>query len=149
MVAELVSVAEFKPDFVEANPEVVRNLKRSGEYRVHLVGKKHRNTHITNFEVFTISQTDEISEAISHCLFAAMAVGGPNLPSTSALMALGLQRRHNPLNILVCENWPHVENVMSGSLLANGINKDAVSIIRCSVERMVRRVESSLGLVAE
>ena len=85
LVAELVSAAGLKPVFVEAKPELVRDLKRSGEYRVYLVGKKRRNSHIGNFEVFTISQTDEISEAISNCLFAATAGGSQDIAGADSV----------------------------------------------------------------
>ncbi|KPL20641.1 MAG: hypothetical protein AMJ75_11485 [Phycisphaerae bacterium SM1_79] len=149
LIADLVAANGLRPVFVEANAQSAHDLKQAHGYVVHLTGKIRKDHYVTGYEVLTLEEGEGISKALSNCLFMATAVGGQNLKTVASLVALGFQERKKPLNILVCENWPHAENVLAQALLDLGYCKEHFACIRSSVERMVHRTKNSVDLVTE
>jgi len=149
LIADLVAANGVTPVFVEANSQSAEHLKQVHGYVVHLTGKIRKDHYVTGYEVLTLEEGEEISKALTNCPFMATAVGGQNLKAVAPLLGLGFKKRKKPLNILVCENWPHAENVLAQALLDVGCDKENFACIRSSVERMVHRTENSLDLVAE
>lgn len=149
LIADLVAANGLSPVFVEANSQSAQDLKQAHGYVVHLTGKIRKDHYVAGYEVLTLEEGEEISKALSNCLFTATAVGGQNLKAVASSIALGFKKRKKTLNILVCENWPHAENVLAQALLDLGCYKENFACIRSSVERMVHRTQNSVDLVTE
>ncbi len=141
------------PVFVEADLQLAQSLQQAGGYTVRLTGTKTRDCSITGYRVLTPEQTEEIAECLTGCLFAATAVGGQNLKAIASIVALALRHdtneRRRPLNILVCENWPNGDKLLTDALLDAECDQRSFACVSCSVERIVRRMDSGLDLIAE
>lgn len=152
-IARLVEGNGFTPVFVEADIELARHLSEADGYIVHLTGAGKKDCHVSGYKVLTLEQGEEISKALGNCLFATTAVGGQNLENIALIIASAFTRaliqRVEPLNILLCENWPDAEKVLADALLKAGCQKDCFACVRCSVERMVRSGKNKLDLIAE
>lgn len=152
-IARLIEASGLTPVFIEADVQLARRLNEADGYIVHVTGAGKKSHHVSGFKVLTPEQGGEISKALADCLFAATAVGGRNLKDVARIIVSGfagaLQPRFEPLNILLCENWPDAEKVLAAALQKAGCNKDNFACVRCSVERMVRGGERKLDLIAE
>jgi mannitol-1-phosphate 5-dehydrogenase len=153
LIARLLAASGLTAVFVEADLQLARQLDRVDGYVVHLTGPTKKDCYVTDYDVLTVQQGEAISKALGECLFMATAVGGQNLktiaPAVTLALSKAVDKRAEPLNILVCENWPHAENVLAEALLDSGCARESFACVRCSVERMVRRTENSLDLIAE
>jgi mannitol-1-phosphate 5-dehydrogenase len=152
-IARLLAANGLTPVFVEADVQFAQRLNEVDSYIVHVTGAEKRECSISGYKVLTPEQRGEILKALANCLFIATAVGGRNLESVARAVASGLadasKQRGEPLNILLCENWPDAEKVLAEALLKAGCDKDSFACVRCSVERMVRGRENKLDLIAE
>lgn len=152
-IARLLVASGLTPVFIEADLRLARRLEKAGRYVVHVTGAGKKECHVSGYQVLTPEQGGEISQALTDCLFAATAVGGQNLENVARIICLGFsgasQQRVEPLNILLCENWPDAEKLLASALRKAGCDKDNFSCVRCSVERMVRAGENKLDLIAE
>jgi mannitol-1-phosphate 5-dehydrogenase len=152
-IARLVAANGMMPVFVEANVRLVRRLNEAGGYVVRITGAEKKQNRVSGYIVLTTEQGEEISKALSDCLFMATAVGGQNLETVARTVASGLadatNQRNDPLNILLCENWPDAEKLLAEALPKAGCSEESFSTVRCCVERMVRGGENELDLIAE
>jgi mannitol-1-phosphate 5-dehydrogenase len=152
-IARLLTARGLTPVFVEADVKLARRLNEVNNYVVHVTGTEKRDCRVSGYKVLTPGQGGEISRALADCLFVATAVGGRNLETVAQIVAAGLEdvsmQRGEPLNILLCENWPDAEKVLAEALLKAGCDERSFACIRCSVERMVRGGQNGLDLIAE
>lgn len=149
LVAQLVTGAGLEAIFIEAYAPLARNLQDAGRYHVQVVGRTRETHTVTNYRVLVPGQEEEILSALEGCLFAATAVGGQHLPSLAPLLAAGLARRSDPLNVLLCENWPHADEALAEELVRAGAEAGRFACLRCSVERMVQSQPGLLDVLGE
>jgi mannitol-1-phosphate 5-dehydrogenase len=152
-IARLLAANGITPIFIETDVQLARCLNEVDGYIVHITGAEQKECCVSGYKVLTTEQGEEISKALTNCLFIATAVGGQNLETVARIVASGLadtsKRRDKPLNILLCENWPDAEKVLAEALLKAGCDEESFACVRCSVERMVRSGENELDLIAE
>jgi len=148
-IGRIVSANCMRPVFIDPNAQLVQRLNKTGQYKVLLVGNAKKEITVSGFEAITPEHTKQAAEAIDSCLFAASAVGGQNLKSVADILKSPLAKRKSPLNILVCENWPQAEKVLDKALVDFDCEKKNFSCISCSVERMARRKDTGLDVLAE
>lgn len=152
-IGRIIAANGLTPIFIEVNIELAQYLNEANSYVVYVTGTEKRQCNVSGYKVLTSEQDREISKALADCLFMATAVGGQNLETVVQSVALGLadasKRRDKPLNILLCENWPDAEKVLTTALLKAGCEKGDFACVRCSVERIVRAGEGKLDLIAE
>jgi mannitol-1-phosphate 5-dehydrogenase len=174
LLARLVRQAGMRPVLVEANRELLERLRTEGCYRVRLaggpagagdetgqpqtgLGRPDRATiggepgvlEVRGFSALGPDEKELIASEVGGCAFAVTAVGGLQLGSVAAMLAPAIRDRTAPVNILVCENWPHADAVLAGELCSLGLSADAFSCARCSVEPMTIPVPRSLDLLQE
>ncbi len=149
LLAPLVAASDRRPVFIEADPARVRELRNAGAYRLRLVGSEGDTVRLGGFGVLHTGERDAVAGLIGRCEFAATAVGGRYLSAVASLLEPGLRERIEPLNILVCENWPRAEAVLAEALVGLGVPRARFSCVPCSVERMVRAEPDTLDLVGE
>lgn len=149
LLGQLVSQAGLAVVFVEAYAPLARDLEDAGRYRIQLVGRSRESYTVENYRVLTPGQAEAIAGALADCLFAATAVGGQHLPVLAPLLAAGLARRTAPLNILLCENWPHADEFLAQQMVQAGADAGRYACLRCNVERMVRGLPGSLDAMGE
>ncbi|MCE5198511.1 MAG: hypothetical protein ABFD54_03355 [Armatimonadota bacterium] len=149
LMAELVSGAGMLPVLVEAVEDFARKLSEAESFQVLLEGQQKSVRQISNYAVIPAVCDSEVVDALVNCSFAATAVGGPNLGSIAPLLAQGIIARGRPLNILVCENWPHADEVLGEAIESAGASREMFASVHCSVERMVQSSKASLDLTGE
>jgi len=149
LMGELAHGAGWHPVFVEADLTLIQELAVAGRYAVHLVGQLQQPREVTGFDVLHIEDAEAIANAISTCRFAVTAVGGQGLPRLAPLLAPGIAGRAGPLNIVLCENVPHSDEVLDRALRAQGASPGRFACVPASVERIARRGDHRLDIVAE
>lgn len=149
LLGELAARAGRAVVFVESDPALAIELRESSGYTVHLVGGEVGATEVHDYCVVGPRGGEALGQAVAGCAFAATAVGGRNLGHVAAVLAPCLERRTDPLNVLVCENWPHADRLLWSELRRRGARADLFACVPASVERMVRRVPGGLDLMGE
>jgi mannitol-1-phosphate 5-dehydrogenase len=149
LLAELTSAAGRRPVLVEPNAALVAALGAAGRFEVRLVGQAPEVRTVSDFDVLHSRESREVGQRLRQCEFAATAVGGENLPALAPMLAEALKERTAPLNILLCENWPHADRTLSAALASNGADAAGYRCVQCSVERMARGVQGSVDVFAE
>ena len=148
LLGERLAAAHWRTIFVEADEALRGLLAGSTSYRVRLVGRDPCKRYVSDFEVLGPSDAEALKNALARCRFAATAVGGQNLQAIAPFLVEGLYRRDEPLNILLCENWPRPEEALGQALNEAGAAPETYRLVPSSVERMVRRGED-LELIGE
>jgi mannitol-1-phosphate 5-dehydrogenase len=149
LLGELADSAGLTPIFIEANSELAGKLRAANEYTVTLTGKTPGLRRVCGYQVLNAGDHERIGEAVAEALCVATAAGGQNLPALAPAISNGLKQRKTFLNILVCENWPHADQVLTRALIETGADKNTFSCVPGSVERMVRLRPESIDLLAE
>jgi mannitol-1-phosphate 5-dehydrogenase len=104
-VGPALRAAGFDLVFVGRNPPMVEHLGRLGRYRVRLI-------HAGQFEEQVVdgvrsvhcSDADAVTREVVAADLVATAVGADSLPAAASLIAPGLLRRREPVNVLAFEN---------------------------------------------
>jgi mannitol-1-phosphate 5-dehydrogenase len=135
--------------FVEAQAQLAARLRRAGAYTVRLVGRGASVRTVDAFRIVEPHETEAANAAVRACAFTATAVGGDHLREVAPLLARAARGRERPLNVLVCENFPHADRVLADALRAEGAAEGGIACVPCSVERMVRPEPGSLDLIGE
>lgn len=148
LLGELAARAGWPAVFIEKQPELARQLAAAGHYTVRLVGRSVSLTRVTDYRVLPATDPAGIARAVRDCELAATAVGGEQLGVAAGLLAPALRERRKPLPVLVCENWPRAEAVLTEALTRAGAAPDAFHCVPVSVERMVQRT-AGLDLIGE
>jgi mannitol-1-phosphate 5-dehydrogenase len=149
LLARVLSQAGLQPVLLDVATGLVDRLQEAGCYRVHLVGKGREVYEVSGYRALHASETSRVCQEVASCAFAATSVGGPHLEAAAAILAPGICQRPSPLNILLCENWPHAEQLLAERLRSLGVDRRLFSCIRCSVEPMTIPVRESLDLLQE
>jgi mannitol-1-phosphate 5-dehydrogenase len=121
---QLLHASGFKVVFVARQPMMVDYFNRVGAYRVCLVnGPEKKEIIVDGVKAVSAAKLDEVAKEISQADLIITAVGAINLPEVAALIAVGLQRRSAPINILAFENvvnaGPYLRNLVANHLPAD------------------------------
>jgi len=149
LLGDIAVTNGFATVFIEAVPNLAKELAKSDGYHVHLAGKVTDEHFIASYKVLSTDNKEAISVEIAECIFIATAVGGANLVAIAGLIASGLGKRQNVLNILVCENWPEADRILADALVSKGCAQKSFACVPCSVERMAKSSKKSLDVVVE
>ena len=140
-IGQIFADSGFEVVFIDIDPEIVSALNERGAYTQEIV----ENDLSQKREIIGVRAVDgrnkkAVADEIANCEIMAVSVGAAVLPYIAPMVADGLVKRTNPLNILVCENLAHAPEVfkeyVSGHL--NDKSKlDKVGFIGTSIGRMV------------
>lgn len=126
--------------FVEASESFASMLGGRGSYRViEVSGEGEAETLITGYRVLDASDVQEVVGEAATADLLSTAVGLANLTSLAAIVAAALSMRHQPLDILICEN---------GATAAEDFRE---AVLRCSEGRVLAPfgcVRTSIGRMA-
>jgi mannitol-1-phosphate 5-dehydrogenase len=103
-VGQLLHASGHDVTFVGRSP-IVERLRRTGRYRVRLViVDRVEESVVDGLRAVPIADHAAVVAAIGSADLVATAVGARNLSAVAPLVALGLQRRRTPLNVIAFEN---------------------------------------------
>ena len=120
LMGQLAASAGWNPVFVEACEPFRRELAKAAKYGVRLVGRDPQSYLVDRFEVLSPQDRSQIAQTVAQCRFAVASVGGQHLSAVAAMLVKGLVQRSEPLNILLCENWPKADEVMNQAMIREG-----------------------------
>jgi mannitol-1-phosphate 5-dehydrogenase len=149
LLADIAFNSAFQVVFVDAVGLLVDKLVDCKEYCVHLEGKSEASHIISGYQALKIDNLNDIANEIADSAFVTTSVGGTNLGDIAGLIAIGLAKRKGILNILVCENWPKADHILSDMLVSRGCDKKRFTCVPCSVERMAKSAEKGLDVIVE
>ncbi len=104
-IAHLLTLSGYQITFVEKNPQVVALLRNRGKYTVDIMGAPEKSITIQDFSVCQAGEEEAIADAVAHASVVFVSIGGPNLPQIAPLLAAGLRKRKDRLNIILGENY--------------------------------------------
>lgn len=104
-IAHLLALSGYAVTFVEKSPELVAALRRRGRYTVEIMGAPEKSMVIEGFGVLACGETEAIAARVAAAWVIFVSIGGPNLPEIAPLLAEGLRRRTEPVNVILCENY--------------------------------------------
>lgn len=149
LLADIAFNSAYEVIFVDAVGELVDKLVKGKTYSVHLEGKSPACHIISGYRALKTDNITDISKEIAECAFAMTAVGGANLGAIADLIAGGMAKRNEVLNILVCENWPKADHVLADMLVRKDCGQKSFTCVPCSVERMAKSADDSLDVIVE
>jgi len=104
-IAHLLALSGYAVTFVEKSPELVAALRRRGRYTVEIMGAPEKSMVIEGFGVLACGETEAIAARVAAASVIFVSIGGPNLPEMAPLLAEGLRRRTEGVNVILCENY--------------------------------------------
>ncbi|MGE4584717.1 MAG: hypothetical protein AB7C91_08710 [Sphaerochaeta sp.] len=130
-IGHLLWKAGYPFRFIEYNSNLVRLLNERKQYTVRILGETIHTDLVTNVSAWGYDDSKEIGEAVSSEVDTIfVSVGGKNLSSVGIfLKPLLLQRmrtnNHDPLNIVLCENWIKPADLLKASVYEGLSNQEA------------------------
>ena len=103
--------------FVDKNKELISTLKKSGGYRVRLLGENEKTLDIRCYSYLHTSETEEINKAMTEADMILTAVLGENLSDAAETVRGGLEARKaanvtKTCNVIGCENLDRASSVL-------------------------------------
>ncbi len=153
--------AGYQIVFVDINPELVRTLENSGEYRVRLYGQETQKISVTGYRVIDAGHREAVAGEIREAVLVLTAVFDQNLPDVARTVALAVGAcrsagRSKPLNFIACENMMDSSKVLGRHVKTYLAGDDAaycdeyIGFPDCMISRVVPRPEPDpLVVVAE
>ena len=141
LAGQLFSAAGWEVVFVDVVPEVIEALNRNGRYRILVKEETPSEIWVEGVRGIDGREVDRVAEEIVGCDLLSTAVGSKVLPHIAPPIARGLEKRKDPLNIVLCENLRGAPDLMKSYLeqhLPTGFPVDnQVGLIATSIGKMV------------
>jgi mannitol-1-phosphate 5-dehydrogenase len=153
--------AGYEIVFVDINPELVRALGNSGEYRVRLYGRDMHEVPVSGFRIYHAEQREAVAEEIEDAVLVLTAVFDHNLADVAHTVSLAVAAcrragRTAPLNFIACENMMDSSSALGRHVLTHLSGDDAaycgeyIGFPDCMISRVVPRPgPDPLVIVAE
>ncbi|MCA9446690.1 MAG: mannitol-1-phosphate 5-dehydrogenase [Candidatus Omnitrophica bacterium] len=141
LAGQLFSAAGWEVVFVDVVQEVIEALDREGRYRVVVKEERPDEIWVEGVRGVNGRDVDRVAEEIADCDLLSTAVGSKVLPHIAGPIAKGLEKRNNPLDIVLCENLRGAPELMKSYLRqhlpADFPIEDRVGLIATSIGKMV------------
>lgn len=140
-IGELMNLSDFDITLVDVNQELIKKLNEKKSYTLELLTNEDKV--VKNIPIKTAingNEIDNVSKAVAYADIIFTAVGQKALIYIASPIALGIEKRQNPINIILCENMmdAHIEfSDMVEEYLDDKDNISKAGFIRASVGRMV------------
>ncbi|QHE53673.1 mannitol-1-phosphate 5-dehydrogenase [Pontibacillus sp. HMF3514] len=122
-IGALLDQANYETIFVDVNETLIDELNKRQGYTVDLAGSDE-TIEVQNVSgLNSMSQQDEVIQAIVEADLITTAVGPHILPAISKVLAQGLEKRidenHGPVNVIACENMIGGSEALRAHVLEN------------------------------
>jgi len=150
-MGQLFSESGYEVVFVDVAQDIVEELNRRRSYPLRIAGETVEEITIRNVRAVDARDESAVADEVMHASIICTAVGAAALPAVAKVLAKGLSRRSDPVNIIICENLPRPAETMR-DLLLNSTEPDRrtfvernVGLVEAVVARMVPVQERSPG----
>lgn len=105
LAGQLLRESGHEVVFVARSRSIMEHLNRLGRYRVRIVGRgETRDIIVDGIRAVAAGDTERVAEEIADAGLIISAVGCDNLKHICGLIAAGIRRRAEPINVLAFEN---------------------------------------------
>lgn len=139
-VGQLWTDAGFEVVFVDVSPPIIDALNRERAYPLRLVGPdRFEARRIAPVRAVEGRDLDAVAAELARCRFACTAVGVAALPHLVPALARGIERRGEPLDVILCENQLHCSKLLRELLRPRVAQErlERVGLVESVVSRMV------------
>jgi mannitol-1-phosphate 5-dehydrogenase len=117
-VGQLLHASGYEIVFV-GRDAIVDHLSRVGRYVVRLTdGMRARDVEVRGVRALRTSDVEGVADAIADADLVAVSVGPRNLGAIAPLLAAGLARRTEPVNVIAFENCPDPGQTLREAVLS-------------------------------
>lgn len=128
-IGQLLYMSGFAITFVDANAQLVSQLQAAKSYHVYVLGNEALDSDIDHFQIYHVSQQEEIAKALHEADVAFVSVGGNNLAKIGACIAEFYSSFGIPdktMNFVACENYKNSGKVLRQAIEA-GLDAELLS----------------------
>ncbi|EGN2330633.1 mannitol-1-phosphate 5-dehydrogenase [Escherichia coli] len=150
-IGELLHDTGYHVTFVDIDEAMMKQLTDKGYYNLYRINDHSIKKVIDNVSgLCSLTQADDVVEAISVAEIVTTAVWANNLPKVAPLIARGLKKRLEingcKINVVACENAIRATDILKKAIIdTNIIDEQQLNSIACfpntAVDRMVFAVE--------
>jgi mannitol-1-phosphate 5-dehydrogenase len=141
LVGQLFSRAGYEVVFVDVDKNIINSLNREKRYLVQVKDENPEDIWVENVRGIHGRDREAVIQEIATADIMATAVGPNALPHIYEIIAEGIRRRSQPLNIIICENLRHTSQIFRNNLkfhLPEDFPLDErVGLIETSIGKMV------------
>lgn len=141
LVGQLFSKAGYEVVFVDVDKTIIDALNRETRYLIQVKDEHPEDIWVENVRGVYGHDTDAVINEIASANIMATAVGPSALPYIYQIIAEGIMRRKQPLNIIICENLRHMSRIFKANLLRclpDGFLLDErVGLVETTIGKMV------------
>ncbi len=106
-IGQILDLSGYKINFVDANQDLVNQLKTENNYLVHVLGDPSKDSEIRNFNIYHTDELKEIHHAINRSNVIFVSVGGNGLKPVGNMIGTIFKKYGLPnkdISIITCEN---------------------------------------------
>ena len=111
-ISELMYLSDFEVEFIDVDKDLINELSRKKEYTLELISNYEKKTKILPIKnIVCGNDYEKVSNSVAEADIIFTAVGQNSLKHIAGPIALGIEKRELPINILLCENMidAHIE----------------------------------------
>ena len=127
--------------FIDVNQDVISSLNKRNCYTQRIIeGETTIDRNITGVRAVDGYDREAVILEIVNCDIMAVSVGAAILQHIAPILADGIARRVQPLNILICENLAHAPDVLKGYVskhLTDPMPLNRIAFVGATIGRMV------------
>lgn len=142
-MGQLFSESGYEVVFVDVAQDIVQELNRRRSYPLRIAAQNIEELTISNVRAVDARDEAAVVNEVVHASIICTAVGAAALPAVARVLAKGLSRRTEPVNIIICENLPRPADTMRDLLLSStpaerrAFVEQNVGLVEAVVARMV------------
>lgn len=104
-IGQLMFLSHVETVFVDVSEKLVEQMKTRGKYTVHVLGAPDKDSVVSGYKVYHISQVEALCNEAKDIQNFFTAMGGKNLEQAAPVIARIVNAANKPVNVITCENW--------------------------------------------
>ena len=141
LIGYLFSQMGYRIVFIEKDVRIVKAINTTRWYEIEIREQPIQRYRVENIECLSIEDKQNVVQQIAQADMLSTAVGAPYLPSLFPVFKEGLERRQDPVNILICENVKNAATLFEEGLRCLGFHDfDRVGLVESSIEKIAPNV---------
>ncbi len=141
LIAQLFSKAGYEVVFIDIDEKIIDTLNRERKYLIQIKDEKPEEIWVENVRGVNGKDKEAVIDEIATADIMATAVGANTLPYIYGIIAEGIKKRKDPLNIIICENLRYMSRIFRENLmkyLPEGFPIDErVGLVETTIGKMV------------
>lgn len=121
-ITQLMLLNHVKITYFDANDEMVKKLNDAQSYTIHVLGHPDLDIVHSDYEAYSIKDTDQMARSWAEADFIFTACGGKNMTAVGKTIAEAFKKMYankqvHVSNIMTCENWVDPAKDLENSIM--------------------------------